>query len=87
MNVSASHHTPTDAMTAAQTLARIESRLADVNRQNPDRIVQCSLGASTAVQSKPAEALVIADQRMYANKAQRMAGHPSGCPVETPYAA
>ncbi len=61
----------TDAPTVQQMLARVHTNLAEYNRLHPDLPIQVSLGAATAQPGKLAEALVIADQRMYAEKAAR----------------
>jgi diguanylate cyclase (GGDEF)-like protein len=63
----------TDAATAAQMLARVQARLADSNANLAGLPVKLSLGAATAKQGKLTEAFVIADQRMYADKAARKA--------------
>jgi diguanylate cyclase (GGDEF)-like protein len=64
----------TDSATAEQMLARVYDGLDEHNHKFPDLPVCLSLGTSTAEQGKLAEALVLADQRMYANKNIRKAG-------------
>jgi diguanylate cyclase (GGDEF)-like protein len=59
----------TDAATAGQMLSRVSTKLIEHSTQYPDLPVQLSLGASTAEQGKLVEAFVVADQRMYTDKA------------------
>jgi diguanylate cyclase (GGDEF)-like protein len=61
----------TDAPTAVQMLERIQQKLVEHNEQHPDLPIQVALGTATAGSNKLTEAFVIADQRMYAEKAQQ----------------
>jgi diguanylate cyclase (GGDEF)-like protein len=63
----------TDAATAAPMVSRVQTKLTEHSAKYPDLPVQLSLGASTAEQSRLVEAFIVADQRMYADKAMRKA--------------
>lgn len=64
----------TDAETAKHLLARLRSRIIDHNTNFPDLTVKISLGTATAELGKLTDALMIADQNMYADKASRKHG-------------
>lgn len=59
----------TNASTVTQIVDRTLIKMVEQNKKLPDLPVHFSIGAATAVQGKLEEAFVIADQRMYANKA------------------
>jgi diguanylate cyclase (GGDEF)-like protein len=61
----------TDAAAVKRILARIRAKLKDLNIKNPDLPVELSFGASTAKKGNLSKAYLIADRRMYANKARR----------------
>jgi diguanylate cyclase (GGDEF)-like protein len=61
----------TDAEMAAAMLVRIHGMLDEHNVRHPDLLLMLSLGVATAQPGRLAEAFVIADQRMYADKATR----------------
>ena len=61
----------TDAVTAAHLLDRIRQRLAEHNLRRPDLPIGIALGAATAEKGGLADALISADQRMYAEKARQ----------------
>jgi diguanylate cyclase (GGDEF)-like protein len=63
----------TDAKTVAEMLGRVQAQAEEYNAQVPRLQVKISTGISTAVDGSLVEALVTADQRMYANKAERKA--------------
>ena len=60
-----------DAVTAAHLLDRIRQRLAEHNLRRPDLPIGIALGAATAEKGGLADALISADQRMYAEKARQ----------------
>jgi diguanylate cyclase (GGDEF)-like protein len=61
----------TDSKMADQLLFRLRASLTKYNTKNPLLPIQISLGASTAEKGKLKEAFIAADQRMYADKANR----------------
>ena len=61
----------TDSAMVEQMLARVHTKLSEQNIEYPGFPVQLSLGAATAEQGKLMEAFIIADRRMYADKAMR----------------
>jgi diguanylate cyclase (GGDEF)-like protein len=61
----------TTAETAKQLLARVQLKLDEDNARHPELIVRLSLGTATLTHGKLAGAFIIADQNMYADKAQR----------------
>lgn len=64
----------TDSASAEQMLIRVQERLAKHNAQYSDLPpVQLSLGTATAEKNNLTEAFIIADRRMYANKAAQKA--------------
>jgi diguanylate cyclase (GGDEF)-like protein len=60
----------TDAAAAAKVVERIHLKISEYNQRYPDLPIQVALGTSTASQGKLVEAFVIADRRMYVEKAQ-----------------
>ena len=63
----------TQVTTAENMLGRVGERLAQQNAEHPDLPVKLSLGMATAEKSGLVAAFTLADQRMYANKAERAA--------------
>jgi diguanylate cyclase (GGDEF)-like protein/PAS domain S-box-containing protein len=63
----------TQTSTAEEMLARVRERVAQQNSDYPDLPVQLSLGMATAEKSSLTAAFTLADQRMYADKAERAA--------------
>ena len=63
----------TDSANAEQMLARVRELLAKHNAETLDFPVQLSLGTATAERNNLTEAFMLADQRMYADKATRKA--------------
>jgi diguanylate cyclase (GGDEF)-like protein len=61
----------TDSKMADQLLFRLRATLTKYNTKNPQLPIQISLGASTSEKGKLKEVFIIADQRMYADKANR----------------
>jgi len=61
----------TDSAVAQKIMTRITGKLAEHNVQFPDLPVQLSLGMATAQESQLAEAIAIADRRMYEDKNAR----------------
>jgi diguanylate cyclase (GGDEF)-like protein len=61
----------TDPITADRMLLRVHAQLNEHNIRYPDLPIQISLGVATAEQGKLMDAFVVADQRMYADKAMR----------------
>jgi diguanylate cyclase (GGDEF)-like protein len=61
----------TDATTMEQMLSRIQAKLAEHNVRHPALPVQLSLGSHTAEHGNLTEAFILADRRMYADKARR----------------
>jgi diguanylate cyclase (GGDEF)-like protein len=61
----------TDLAMAQKIMTRIIAKLAEHNAKYPEWPVQLSLGVATAQQSQLAEALAVADQRMYEDKHAR----------------
>jgi diguanylate cyclase (GGDEF)-like protein len=61
----------TPAVTADQMVTRVREKLSEHTAQYPDIPIELSLGAATAETAKLVEAFVVADQRMYTNKANR----------------
>jgi diguanylate cyclase (GGDEF)-like protein len=61
----------TDSGMAKQLLERVQTQLNEYNAMNPDLPVQLSLGISTAERNKLMEAFILADRRMYEDKAIR----------------
>jgi diguanylate cyclase (GGDEF)-like protein/PAS domain S-box-containing protein len=61
----------TNAATAEQMLSRVRTKIVKWNATHTHPSVQLSLGTATAEQGKLMDALTIADQRMYADKATR----------------
>jgi diguanylate cyclase (GGDEF)-like protein len=61
----------TDAATANTILSRLRAILAEHNTNNPDSPINVSLGVSTAEKGELQKSFIIADQRMYADKAIR----------------
>jgi len=59
----------TDAAIAVQIVSRVNARLANHNDQCPDLPVHLSLGTATAEQGAIMQAFILADQRMYEDKA------------------
>jgi diguanylate cyclase (GGDEF)-like protein len=59
----------TDALTASHMMDRVRLKIMEHNQKYPDLPIRIALGVATAEQGKLAEAFVIADQRMYADKA------------------
>jgi diguanylate cyclase (GGDEF)-like protein len=60
----------TNAVTAEHRLVSVKEQLAKYNGEHPDLApVQLSLGVATAEENNLAEAFMLADQRMYADKA------------------
>ncbi len=76
----------TDAAAVSQLLVRVRLRLAEHNARYPDLPVRLSLGVATAQAGGLGEALVMADQRMYADKQRRkaeLAGQTAAAQAET----
>jgi diguanylate cyclase (GGDEF)-like protein/PAS domain S-box-containing protein len=67
----------TNEAKAQQALSRIREKMAEYNAAHPDFPVHVSLGAATAEQNSLAEIFIIADQRMYADKAMRKSNNAS----------
>lgn len=65
----------TDAVTRDRMLARVRAKMAEHNEQHP-QIVSLSIGACTAKQTGLMDAFIVADRRMYADKAARKAAIP-----------
>jgi diguanylate cyclase (GGDEF)-like protein/PAS domain S-box-containing protein len=63
----------TDSSMAKQMLTRVKDKLAEHNTKHPDLPIQLSLGAATAEKNNLTAAFTLADQRMYADKAERKA--------------
>jgi diguanylate cyclase (GGDEF)-like protein/PAS domain S-box-containing protein len=63
----------TQTTTAEKMLRRVRDRVAQQNSEHPDLPVQLSLGMATAEKSSLIAAFTLADQRMYADKAERAA--------------
>lgn len=61
----------TDLAMAQKIMTRVIAKLAEHNAKYPEWPVQLSLGVATAQQSQLAEALAVADQRMYEDKQAR----------------
>lgn len=61
----------TDESTVGQILIRVNERLREHNTLHPESRLQLSLGAATAEQNNLTATFVLADQRMYADKAVR----------------
>jgi diguanylate cyclase (GGDEF)-like protein/PAS domain S-box-containing protein len=61
----------TDAVTVVKMISRVHLKLAENNAQHPDLPIHLSLGTYTAQQGRLSEAFIVADQRMYASKAER----------------
>jgi diguanylate cyclase (GGDEF)-like protein len=61
----------TDSQMADQLIFRLRAKLTEYNAKNPQLPIQISLGASTSSGGKLKEAFIIADQHMYADKANR----------------
>ena len=61
----------TEPETVIQILGRVIAKLAEYNEANPDMPIKLSIGISSAEQGNLTEAFVLADQRMYADKAAR----------------
>ena len=59
----------TDAITTEQMLARVQIQLSEHNTRHSELPVYLSLGACSAAHGKLTEAFILADQRMYSNKA------------------
>jgi len=59
----------TDATTTEKMLARVQTQLAEHNTRHPELPVYLSLGACSAEQGHLSDAFILADQRMYSNKA------------------
>jgi diguanylate cyclase (GGDEF)-like protein len=57
-----------DPAVAQKIMTRVMEKLAEHNAKYPDWPIHLSFGVATAQQSQLAEALAVADQRMYANK-------------------
>lgn len=65
----------TDAVTRDRMLARVRAKMAEHNEQHPQK-VSLSIGACTAKQAGLMDAFIVADRRMYADKAARKAAIP-----------
>lgn len=63
----------TDGMIVEHILARIHNFLAEHNASHADLPVKLSIGTATAQEGNLMETFILADQRMYANKAARKA--------------
>jgi diguanylate cyclase (GGDEF)-like protein len=63
----------TDSAIAEQIAARIQERIAKYNADHPGLPLQLSVGTATAEQGNLTEALILADQRMYKDKAMHKA--------------
>ena len=61
----------TEPRTVNQILERVNAKLDEYNTAHPEMPVKLSLGISSAEQGNLAEAFILADQRMYADKAVR----------------
>ena len=61
----------TDSKSAKRILSRLQKSISEHNAKNPSLSIHISFGASTAEKSGLKEALALADQRMYTDKAIR----------------
>lgn len=61
----------TQRTTAENMLSRVRTHVAQQNSKHPDLPVQLSLGMATAEKGSLTAAFTLADQRMYADKAER----------------